>query len=97
MTLPGRPTSSRILDGKEHCALFPTCKGDNHYARSGRGAWGGGGGYGAEVPVIPSCATEGEIFEELLHILYEAVEGCLVVHVQALKATSRDRVVEIAV
>jgi predicted RNase H-like HicB family nuclease len=35
------------------------------------------GGYWAEVPAIPGGATQGETFEELLHNLYEAVEGCL--------------------
>ena len=35
------------------------------------------GGYWAEVRAIPGCATQGETFEELLHNLYEAVEGCL--------------------
>jgi predicted RNase H-like HicB family nuclease len=33
------------------------------------------GGYWAEVPSIPGCATQGETFEELLQNLYEAVEG----------------------
>ena len=35
------------------------------------------GGFWAEVPAIPGCATQGETFEEFLHNLYEAVEGCL--------------------
>ena len=35
------------------------------------------GGFWAEVPAIPGCMTQGETFEELLHNLYEAVEGCL--------------------
>lgn len=35
------------------------------------------GGYWAEVPAIPGCATQGETFEELLKNLYEAVEGCI--------------------
>ena len=35
------------------------------------------GGYWAEVPAIPGCATHGESFEELLNNLYEAIEGCL--------------------
>jgi predicted RNase H-like HicB family nuclease len=35
------------------------------------------GGYWAEVPAIPGCATEGDTFEELLRNLYEAIEGCL--------------------
>ena len=33
------------------------------------------GGYWAEVPAIPGCATQGDTFEELLANLYEAVEG----------------------
>ena len=39
------------------------------------------GGYWAEVPSIPGCATQGESFEELLKNLYEAVEACLSVDV----------------
>jgi predicted RNase H-like HicB family nuclease len=55
------------------------------------------GGYWAEVPAIPGCATQGETFEELLKNLYEAVEGCLSVDVEKPKSTSKDHVVEIAV
>ncbi|MHB8755731.1 MAG: type II toxin-antitoxin system HicB family antitoxin [Candidatus Acidiferrales bacterium] len=55
------------------------------------------GGYWAEVPAIPGCATQGETFEELLKNLYEAVEGCLSVDVETPKSTSKDHVVEIAV
>lgn len=55
------------------------------------------GGYWAEVPAIPGCATQGETFEELLKNLYEAVEGCLSVDVEKPKSSDRDRVVEIAV
>ena len=40
------------------------------------------GGYWAEVPAIPGCATQGETFEELLQNLYEAVEACLSVPVE---------------
>jgi predicted RNase H-like HicB family nuclease len=42
------------------------------------------GGYWAEVPAIPGCATEGETFEELLKNLYEAVEGVTEEIVKAL-------------
>lgn len=35
------------------------------------------GGYWAEVPSIPGCATQGETFDELLANISEAVEGCL--------------------
>jgi predicted RNase H-like HicB family nuclease len=54
------------------------------------------GGYWAEVPAIPGCATQGETFEELLKNLYEAVEGCLSVDVEKIESTE-GRVIEIAV
>jgi predicted RNase H-like HicB family nuclease len=53
------------------------------------------GGFWAEVPAIPGCATQGETFEELLKNLYEAVEGCLSVDVEQPK--SDGRVLEIAI
>jgi predicted RNase H-like HicB family nuclease len=55
------------------------------------------GGYWAEVPAIPGCATQGDTFEELLRNLYEAVEGCLSVDVSPAQVTGSDRVLEIAV
>ena len=56
------------------------------------------GGYWAEVPAIPGCATEGETFEELLQNLYEAIEGCLSVDVEPPQSgNGKDRVLEIAV
>lgn len=55
------------------------------------------GGYWAEVPSIPGCATQGETFEELLQNLYEAVEGCLSVDVTTTQVTDRDRILEIAI
>jgi predicted RNase H-like HicB family nuclease len=55
------------------------------------------GGYWAEVPAIPGCATQGETFEELLKNLYEAVEGCLSVDVSSAQVAESDRVLEIAV
>ena len=33
------------------------------------------GGYWAEVPAIPGCATQGETMEELLKNLREAIGG----------------------
>jgi predicted RNase H-like HicB family nuclease len=35
------------------------------------------GGYWAEVPAIPGCATEGDSWDELISNLHEAIEGCL--------------------
>ena len=55
------------------------------------------GGYWAEVPALPGCATQGETFEELLRNLYEAVEGCLSVDVSHVQVAEDGRVMEIAV
>ena len=55
------------------------------------------GGYWAEVPSIPGCATEGDTFDELLSNIYEAVEGCLSVDLQDIKLAAKDRIMEIAV
>jgi predicted RNase H-like HicB family nuclease len=35
------------------------------------------GGYWAEVPALPGCATQGDTMEELMANLREAIEGCL--------------------
>ena len=42
------------------------------------------GGYWAEVPAIPGCATQGETFEELIQNLYEAVAGCFLSFVEGV-------------
>ncbi|MBP7460091.1 MAG: type II toxin-antitoxin system HicB family antitoxin [Candidatus Delongbacteria bacterium] len=55
------------------------------------------GGYWAEVPSIPGCATQGETFEELLQNIYQAVEGCLSVDVSSYKFSTMDRLIEIAI
>ncbi|MGD0461294.1 MAG: type II toxin-antitoxin system HicB family antitoxin [Tepidisphaeraceae bacterium] len=55
------------------------------------------GGYWAEVPSIPGCATQGETFEELLQNLYEAIEGCLSVDLEEPKSSEDGRVLEIAI
>ncbi len=55
------------------------------------------GGYWAEVPAIPGCATQGESFEELLQNLYEAIEGCLSVDISPTQMTANERIVEIAI
>lgn len=48
------------------------------------------GGYWAEVPSIPGCATQGDSFEDLLVNLYEAVEGCLSVEIQDIPVSETD-------
>ena len=49
------------------------------------------GGYWAEVPSIPGCATQGDSFEELLNNLYEAVEACLSVEIGEVPVTQATR------
>ena len=55
------------------------------------------GGYWAEVPAIPGCATQGETFEELLGNIYEAVDACLSVDIESVDVSEEDKVMEIAV
>ena len=55
------------------------------------------GGFWAEVPAIPGCATQGETMDELLRNLHEAIEGCLSVDVAAPKPGGKQRILEIAV
>ena len=43
------------------------------------------GGYWAEVPSIPGCATQGDSIEELLKNVHEAVEGCLYDHTRSIQ------------
>ena len=55
------------------------------------------GGYWAEVPAMPGCATQGRTFDELLSNVHEAVEGCLSVEVSDTSLANTDRIVEIVV
>ncbi len=55
------------------------------------------GGFWAEVPSIPGCATQGDTFDELLRNIYEAVEGCLSVDVSDINLSGTDKIMEIAV
>jgi len=55
------------------------------------------GGFWAEVPAIPGCATQGNTLAELMSNVHEAVEGCLSVEVEEPTRTDRDQVLEIVV
>ena len=55
------------------------------------------GGFWAEVPAIPGCASEGETMEELLVNLREAIQGCLSVDVVPPTKGDKQRVLDIAV
>lgn len=55
------------------------------------------GGFWAEVPALPGCATEGETMEEVLANLQEAIEGYLSVEPEPQKPDAKERVVEIVI
>ena len=55
------------------------------------------GGFWAEVPALPGCATQGDTFEELLQNLYEAIEGYLSVDIETIKTDDKTRILDIAV
>ena len=55
------------------------------------------GGFWAEVPAIPGCASQGDTIDELLANVREAVYGCLAVDVEDAKQSGRDEVIEITV
>jgi len=55
------------------------------------------GGYWAEVPAIPGCATQGETTEELIENLQEAIQGCLDIEIEPPVEFPNDWVIEIAV
>jgi predicted RNase H-like HicB family nuclease len=55
------------------------------------------GGYWAEVPAIPGCATEGDTWDELLANLYEAIEGCLSIDPSTLPIDDKAKILEIAI
>jgi predicted RNase H-like HicB family nuclease len=54
------------------------------------------GGFWAEVPSIPGCATQGGTMDELMVNLHDAIEGCLSVDVEAPTEDPSSSVLEIA-
>jgi predicted RNase H-like HicB family nuclease len=52
------------------------------------------GGYWAEVPAIPGCATQGETMDELMQKLREAIEGCLSIDVTEPKPGGKEHILE---
>ena len=55
------------------------------------------GGYWAEVPAIPGCATQGEALVEILSNIQAAVEGCLTVEPDPATLDVTDRIMEITI
>ena len=53
------------------------------------------GGFWAEVPAIPGCATEGDTMEELMANLREAIEDCLSIEVAPPEPGGTERMLEL--
>lgn len=53
------------------------------------------GGYWAEVPALPGCATEGDTMDELMANLRDAIEGCLSVEVAPPAPGGVERILEL--
>jgi predicted RNase H-like HicB family nuclease len=48
------------------------------------------GGFWAEVPALPGCASQGDTPEELLRNVYEAIEGCLAANLSEGRLAGED-------
>jgi predicted RNase H-like HicB family nuclease len=55
------------------------------------------GGYWAEVPALPGCATQGETLAEVEANLREAIDAWLSVDDEAREASVNDQVLELTV
>ncbi|HBY61828.1 MAG TPA: HicB family protein [Solibacterales bacterium] len=53
------------------------------------------GGFWAEVPSIPGCATQGETLEEIGANIREAIEGCLSGEVEQPVLLLDDQVIDL--
>jgi predicted RNase H-like HicB family nuclease len=53
------------------------------------------GGFWAEVPAIPGCATQGDSMDELMQNLHEAIEGCLSIEVAPPEPGGVERMLEL--
>jgi predicted RNase H-like HicB family nuclease len=87
MTIAGVP-HLRAVPGCSLHQFFMTIRAIVHKAEEG--------GFWAEVPSIPGCATQGETMDELRFNLREAIEGCLSVPVEAPSIQADDQEIELA-
>ena len=54
------------------------------------------GGYWAEVPALPGCASQGETMDELMSNLREAIAGCLTVEVEPPAPGGEEQMMELS-
>lgn len=55
------------------------------------------GGYNVSCPALPGCHSQGDTIEEALRNIKEAIEGCLEVLNERVKATKYGKVEEVVV
>ena len=53
------------------------------------------GGFWAEVPALPGCATQGETMDELMFNLREAIEGCLSIDISPPAPGGEEQMLEL--
>jgi predicted RNase H-like HicB family nuclease len=66
-----------LLFSASECQLLPHAKGFQNMKIKVVVHDAEEGGFWAEVPAIPGCASQGETMDELLRNVHEAIEGCL--------------------
>ncbi len=54
------------------------------------------GGFWAEVPVLPGCASQGETMDELVANVREAIAGWLTADVPTRSSDDKERVLDLA-
>ena len=54
------------------------------------------GGFWAEVPVLPGCASQGETMDELIANVREAIAGWLAADISPTALGGREHVLELA-
>ncbi|WP_295845532.1 type II toxin-antitoxin system HicB family antitoxin [Tardiphaga sp.] len=54
------------------------------------------GGYWAEAPAIPGCASQGETMGELILNLREAIAGCLAIEVEPATSGGEELIMELS-
>jgi len=55
------------------------------------------GGFWAEIPAISGCVTQAETWDELIHNIYEAAQGCLSVDLEGTILSKQDKILEVIV
>lgn len=95
--LAGKYFKGKLRMEKLHVALYSLSNNGGHMKLKAIVHEAEEGGFWAEVPAIPGCATQGDSLDDLLKNLHEAVEGCLSVDVDSIQKSDKDRVIEISV